>query len=127
MLAQNKLGYKSDTWGELSSTLCLVHCVITPFLFIVQAGAHHSCAASPGWWSAIDYIFLAIALLAVYHSAKNTQLNWMPLALYASWLFLALLIVGEGLHWIHINHAVIYLPAISLIVLHLYNREHSDC
>ena len=126
-LKGNNKFISSDMLGALASSLCLVHCLITPFIFVAQAYAASSCESSPFWWSTIDYIFLVISIIAVRHSAKETTLGWMPAALYGSWALLALFILNERFHLLHLSHMLIYLPAIALIGLHLYNRKYCRC
>lgn len=117
----------SDSWGAIASALCLAHCVLTPFLFIAQAHTHveghHE--SGPVWWGFIDYLFLAISFFAIRHSAKHTNLAWMPAALYTSWALLALYIVCEKYHLLHLSHELVYIPALSLVFLHLYNQRNN--
>lgn len=137
-LSQNK----SDLLGSLASGICLIHCLATPFLFMAhlevghmhdahghEHGHHHG--ASPFWWQMIDVAFLAISFLAVFWSAKNSTKQWMKIALYASWAFLAMVIINEKLALFHWVEEIIYLPTLALIGLHLYNRryccENDDC
>lgn len=117
----------SDTFGALASGLCLLHCVATPLIFLAHAGTHDHHESSPMWWGMIDFLFLAISLVAIRYSAKKTALRWMPFALYVSWGLLAGYILIEKLHLFHLSHALIYFPALSLVFLHLYNRRHCRC
>ena len=48
----------SDSIGALASSLCLVHCVATPFIFVVQSCAASCCASAPAWWS-LESVWLA--------------------------------------------------------------------
>jgi hypothetical protein len=117
---------KSDIVGMLASGLCMIHCLATPLIFVVQVSA--TCyEKGPWWWKMIDYAFLVISIIAIYYSAKKTSLQWMPTALYACWGCLAILIINEGLHLVALPHMLIYLPAFSLIFLHLYNRRYCGC
>jgi hypothetical protein len=116
---------KSDLFGALASSLCMVHCLITPLIFVVQVCTASCCA--PWWWRLIDYIFLVISIATIYYTAKRTSLQWMPKALYISWGVLAFLIFNEGLNWLTIPHVFVYLPAFSLVFLHLYNRKYCRC
>ncbi|MEO1516854.1 MAG: MerC domain-containing protein [Bacteroidota bacterium] len=115
---------QSDVFGAMASGLCLVHCIATPFIFVAQACSTTCCAASPFWWSLIDYLFLFISFLAVYHSAKHSSLKWMPTVLYVSWAALALFIVNERFEFFSMSRVFYYLPAIILVGLHLYNRKY---
>jgi len=122
---------RSDTMGAIASGLCLIHCVATPFLFVAHAGAHgheHGHGhGSPLWWGTIDLLFLAISLLAVWWSSRNSSKQWVKYALYVSWAGLAFLILNEKLGWVHLLEEAIYLPALSLVFLHLYNRRYCQC
>ncbi len=122
----NAIDTKSDLFGAAASALCVVHCIATPFIFLAQS-CSASCASKPLWWSMIDYLFLAISILAIHHSAKQTSLKWMPTALYISWGVLAFLILNERLHLFSVFHQALYLPAFSLVSLHLYNRKYCQC
>ena len=51
----------------------------------------------------------------------------MPYALYVSWGLLAAYIIGEKFHLIHLAHEWMFLPALGLVFLHLYNRRHCNC
>jgi|GEM_PF-3179353 len=47
----------ADFIGAMSSGLCLMHCLATPFLFIAKACTATCCADTPSWWQLIDYLF----------------------------------------------------------------------
>lgn len=124
--SQNYQG-KHDLLGAFASGLCLLHCVATPFLFIVQSCSATCCDNSPVWWQWMDYFFLIISFAAVYHSNKTTSKAWIGIALWISWTILLLVILNEKLGWIHLAEYAIYLPALSLISLHLYNQKYCQC
>ena len=122
MIFTNK---KSDKIGALASILCLIHCIITPFIFIVQSSSVACCSSTtPTWWSYIDYIFLIVSFFAIYYAAKTSTSKWMKPSLWISWLLLVLIIINEKAQWISLNKHLIYIPAIALIVLHLYNNKY---
>jgi hypothetical protein len=114
----------SDTLGAFASGLCLIHCLATPFLFVAQAGVHTHHESSPLWWGMIDIVLLVVSLLAVYWTAKNTYIQWVKIGLIVSWVLLALFILNEKFEGVHIAEAWIYLPAVSLVGLHLYNQRY---
>ncbi|MUU77106.1 MerC domain-containing protein [Winogradskyella endarachnes] len=121
------INQKPDILGTFASSLCLIHCVATPFIFIA-----HSCAAScsttaPIWWKSIDYIFLVISFFAIYWSTKTTSINWIKPMLWLSWLGLVFVILNEKLELIPLAESAIYFPAIALVILHLYNRKYCKC
>ena len=119
------LEQKSDVLGVLSSSLCLVHCLFTPILFVVQS----SCctAATPLWWKSIDYIFLFISFFAVYKSANETSKTWMKYALFFSWTLLCFIIINERLALINIPEESIYVASLLMVSLHIYNSKFCQC
>jgi len=125
------LSSNSDLFGALASAICLIHCLATPFLFVAHAEmhqhAHHYHGTSPIWWNVIDIIFLFISLGAVYWSVKSSSKTWVNAVLYCSWLFLAFLILNEKFEGFHLPEALIYFPAFSLIIFHLYNKKYCQC
>ena len=93
----------SDGLGALASTLCLIHCLITPFIFVVQSCAASCCASAPGWWLLFDYFFLTISFYAIFKSTKTTQSNFIKYSLWSFWFLLFCLIVNESFEVILIN------------------------
>ena len=118
---------KTDSIGAISSTLCLIHCVATPFLFITQSSLLTYANEIPNWWKFIDYFFLIISFLAVYRSVQTTASNFIKPALWFSWFFLFVVIINEKIAWFSFSEELIYIPAFSLIALHLYNRKYCQC
>ena len=110
------LKQKSDTIGALSSSLCLIHCVFTPFLFVLQS--HSSCCSvsTPLWWKSIDYIFLAISFFAVYKSGKETSKTWVKHGFYICWLLLFFIVINERVRWLALSNYAIYIPSLSLVL-----------
>lgn len=123
-----RLATKSDVIGSTASFLCLIHCIATPFLFVAQAEILGHGESHPMWWGLLDVVFLVISYFAVWWSGQTTTRSWIRKALWISWILLAIIVMNEKLAVVELPEAVIYLPAISLIVLHLYNRKYcSQC
>ena len=119
---------KSDVLGSAASALCVAHCLATPFLFVAQScSATACCESGPTWWSAIDYVFIAVTFFAVFFSARNTSKPWMKCALYSSWGVLTLLILNEKAPVVPLPEILKYISAFSLVGLHLYNRKYCQC
>ena len=117
----------SDSIGALASTLCLIHCLATPFIFVVQSCAASCCASAPAWWICFDYFFLAISFLAIFKSTKTPQSNFMKYSLWSFWFLLFCLIVNESIEVLLINKNVLYFIAITLSSLHIYNLKYCQC
>lgn len=118
---------RSDLFGSMASTLCMLHCIATPFVFIAQT-AHASCGSlGPWWWHALDFIFLLIGFFAIRRSQQTSSLTWIAKAMYVSWSILTLLILNNKMALLPITGWLIYLPACSLVALHLYNMKYCKC
>lgn len=118
---------KGDYLGAVAGFLCLVHCVATPFLFIVKSCASTCCTDTPVWWQLIDYLFLIVSFFAIYQSTKTTQKSWVKVGLWVSWTILGLIILNEQFQVIYLAKEIIYIPSILIVVLHLYNLKYCQC
>jgi len=118
---------KSDILGVIASTLCLIHCIATPFIFIVQASSVTYHNVTPIWWKSLDYFFLVISFFAVYRSTQTTSNNWIKPSLWLSWAVLFIIIINEKLEWLPLGETVIYIPTFALILLHFYNKKYCQC
>ncbi|WP_408031763.1 MerC domain-containing protein [Tenacibaculum xiamenense] len=119
-----KLTIDSNNIGIISSSLCFVHCLATPFIFIAKTCTVTCCESSPIWWRLIDLLFLLISFYAVYSASKITNKIWIKIALYLTWIVLLAIILNEYLHFIPLFEEAIYFPSILLIGLHFHNKKH---
>jgi len=124
MLNTNYLNIKSDIIGIAASTLCFLHCLATPLLFVNHITVSSIESIYPLWWGTLDMIFLLISFFAVYWSTLNTSKTWIKYAFWFSWLLLSLIIMVEKLELWHLSEMAIYPPTIGLIMLHFYNRRY---
>ncbi|MEH0157382.1 MerC domain-containing protein [Limibacter armeniacum] len=118
---------KSDHIGIMSSAVCLLHCVATPFLFAVKSCSMHGCQQSPVWWVWTDVFFLVLSFMAVVKSVQTSPLKWVSTGLLFSWLILAFLVIQEYTLEIELPFYLIYVPALTLITLHFYNLQQCRC
>jgi len=116
--------HKADLLGSAASTMCLLHCIATPFIFLVQANNMSCGKVGPWWWQALDFLFLFIGFIAIYRSNQTTSLERMPKLMYGSWFVLSLFVVNSKESLFTLPIAILYLPAIALVGLHLYNLNH---
>lgn len=119
--------YKPDIIGAITSSLCIIHCLATPILFIAQVGTADDHHASPFWWSNIDYVLLTISFFAVRKSSELTASNFMKPALWITWGILFLLVLNEKLELFHLAETITYIFAFTLSSLHLYNFKYCLC
>lgn len=122
-----QLSAKSDIIGAAASSLCLVHCIATPFLFVVHAGVVSAGEVRPSWWGLLDFVFLTISLFAIIWTNKTTTKQWVGKALWISWLLLAFVVLNEKFSLFPLMEEVVYIPTTGLIFFHLYNRKYCRC
>ncbi|GMN05339.1 hypothetical protein MTsPCn5_07270 [Croceitalea sp. MTPC5] len=113
--------------GALASGLCLIHYITTPFLFVAQAGLSIHYDSHPQWWDFLDILFFVVSLVAVWWSGKTSSKPQVRLALWISWILLATVILNEKFSFFSLLEEAIYVPSVSLIFLHLYNRKYCKC
>ena len=119
---------KSDLIGALSSGLCMIHCIATPFFFIASVCGSSSCSIStPLWWRFLDYIFLFVSSIAIYQSTKTTNSNLIRYYLWLSWLALAFTIINGQVELLLLSEYIKFVPAFILIGLHGYNYKFCRC
>ena len=84
----------SDYIGAIAGVLCIIHCIITPLLFIINA----ELATTQTLFALqfIGYIFLIISFFAVYRSALNTTNNKVKFLFFLIWGCLLFLILIES-------------------------------
>lgn len=118
---------KTDYIGAIAGSLCLLHCAITPFIFIAKACTVTCCDASPFWWQILDFVFLIISFFAIYRTTRLSSKNWLKITFWANWFILLSMLMNEQLGYIQLNEKFIYLPAILIVLLHLYNLKYCQC
>lgn len=118
---------RPDAIGAVTSLLCIVHCVVTPFVFLAQSCTIDTCETSPFWWSSLDYLFLIMSLLSIYHSTQTTSNKLMKPILWSNWSLLFLLITNEKLELFWLPEAITYIAAFILAVVHIYNLKYCQC
>ncbi|WP_236974613.1 MerC domain-containing protein [Membranihabitans maritimus] len=113
----------SDILGASSSALCILHCLISPLIFvlapIVDSGhSNHLHISGGGFWGFLDLIFLILGLIAVqFTSVRNTIIKKI---LWGAWLILAL---GLGMDKMGevLGHFLMYTGSAGLVVTHIIN------
>ena len=119
--------YKADSIGSIASILCLIHCVVTPFIFITQACAISCCIKTPIWWQSIDYIFILISFFAILRSTKTSSNKIIKISLWITWILFFISIINKTIQLFVVNNNFIYATALLLALLHLYNLKYCQC
>ncbi|KAA2218680.1 MerC domain-containing protein [Maribacter flavus] len=103
-----------DLIGIYSATLCLMHCLLAPFLLVLPIGRFHH--------PLIDGIFLTIGILPVVKIIKNKVPVFLKILVLCSFLLIALAIFIEAVY--HIESSLIYFGATGLIISHFINYKY---
>ena len=122
-----QLQRKSDLLGAAASGLCMIHCMATPLIFISKACTATCCASAPLWWQLVDYLFLVISLVAIYYASKNSTNTYVKVGLYTSWVLLLGTILCERFLLGVVPASVVYIPALFIVILHIYNHKYCKC
>ena len=71
MSLMKSITINSDHVGVTASSLCMLHCFFTPLLFVSQATSIVFTQEIHFLWQSLNYVFLLISILAIYHTVKN--------------------------------------------------------
>ena len=115
----------SDYLGAVAGILCIIHCIITPLLFVINAELATKSTLLA--LQVIGYLFLIISFFAVYKSAVNTTNNVVKVLFFVLWSFLLLLILNESFGVFKIAETFTFISAFSLSALHIYNLKYCQC
>ena len=118
---------KPDAIGSIVGTLCIIHCLATPFIFITQACTISCCGDAPFWWHSIDYIFILISFFAIYKATQTSSNQSIKKLLWITWIIFLLLIINKTTSFLYINTNLTYGIGCLLAVLHLYNLKYCQC
>jgi hypothetical protein len=108
------MNFKSDWLGIVSASLCVVHCLFTPFLIFI--------ATNFSWWHEVSYLFLIISFFAAYEASKDTESKVALGIIWSSFFLLTVCILFED--EFHILHKISYLASLGLIIGHIYNLRY---
>ena len=118
----------SDKMGIISSLLCLLHCAITPFLFISQPTILNSYTILPEiWWRLASLLIIPVSLYAVYRSNKNTTNKSLGVAMWLCSFILLSTIINEAFEIFSLKEYFSYGASITLGFLHVYNLKYCTC
>ena len=121
------ISLKPDIFGAVASTLCVAHCLLTPFLFLSNGLIYTELDKTPFLWNNLDFIFILISFLAIYRSSQTTSKPFMKYALWISWICLFSFILNEKIFLLSIPGYLTYVAALSLASFHIYNLKFCQC
>lgn len=105
----------SDVLGIISSVICFLHCLMLPLFWVWYS------SYSLESWHLVDYIFVALAGIAVYYSAKHAAHAILRKGLWISFATFAVpLLFHEFLIY---AHYVSLGGSMALILCHTVNLK----
>jgi len=117
----------SDNLGILSSSLCLIHCFITPFIYMSFTSLFNQNDFLYSSWKGINIIFIVFSLIAVNRSTKKTTSKIIKPIFWFSWCFLFFVLFNEEVKFIELPELVSYISALNLAGIHVYNLKFCGC
>ena len=117
---------RSDLFGAVISSLCAVHCTITPLFFVVKPVLETSGARNIGsleFWKYLDFVFLVLSVLAVWYSSRHTNYQRIKWILWISWIFFATGLLLEQIDFF-LGLWLMYIGSIALIITHIRNYRY---
>ena len=114
-MAKKSLFLSSDWLGMASASLCMIHCLLTPFLVLG--------ASQIAWWHDITGLFLVLSAVAVWLSTRQGTHTGIKTLIWVSFALLALCVIGEA-YW-EPFHEISYLASLGLVIGHLWNHARS--
>jgi hypothetical protein len=78
-------------------------------------------------WQSLNFLFLAISFIAIYHSVQNSSNSYVKILFFLNWLILSALILIELFEILSIAEFYTYIAATSLSILHIYNLNYCRC
>ena len=75
----------------------------------------------------VRLLFLIVSFVAVRYSTISTNSRLTEIGLWVSWVGLLIFILNAKFLWFNISPNAKFIPAFTLIGLHLYNRMYCQC
>ena len=111
---------KADYIGITGSVLCLIHCLAAPVV-VMTSNLLRDDTLRTGFLS-LDYVFIAINIVAVYFAARQHTSSAIRTAL---WSFLFLFTLGLLLENVNpLFEYIAYAASTGLAISHLINLRH---
>jgi hypothetical protein len=111
------ISQKSDWVGILSSAGCILHCLAMPVVVYASGAALHG--KHTEW---LDYLFVAVAAIAVVYSVRQAHTRAVKFLLIGAWLVFS---VGIVLQPAFAPASLLaYAGSVGLIAGHAINLRH---
>ena len=117
----------SDNIGILSSTLCFIHCLATPIIYITYTGLFNQIEYLSLSGKGINLVFVIFSLIAVNRSTKKTTSKIIKPIFWISWSLLFFVLLNEEVKFFELPELVSYVSALNLAGVHIYNLKFCGC
>jgi hypothetical protein len=104
----------SDYIGIASASLCVVHCVITPFLILFFTNTV--------WWEKFSYFFLLLSFISAFQATEHSKNRKILSLIWCSFALLAIGIIFED--DFPKLEIISYLASLCLIIGHILNIRY---
>lgn len=106
---------KANILGLCISTLCIIHCILTPIaISLISIKFSHIYA-----W--LDIIFVVLAFIVVWYVAPKTHKRWIKFLLWGGVVIFSIgLILESFLH----THSLLYAGSGMLVFAHISHFFH---
>lgn len=105
---------RMDFLGIASASLCVIHCLATPFLIVLVSKYE--------WWENLTFIFLAISFFAVYQATKSRPPAYILAIIWIGFFALSTGILLEE-SWQY-GEMLGYAASLILVLGHVLNIRH---
>ncbi len=107
---------KSDIVGIIASSVCIIHCMLTPLIAIIFS------EVIKDKYELLNYLFLLISLVSVVLSVKSSKHPFIKGLLIYFWIQLSVSLFFEDKNIIF--SILMYFSAIGLIGIHVLNIKY---
>lgn len=104
----------SNYVGIVSATLCVVHCILTPFLVVLVSKYE--------WWGNLTFVFLTIGLGAVIAATRDKPPAHILILIWGGYFLLTLFVILEG-YW-SLAEPLSYVASLILVMGHILNIRY---
>ncbi|SOE23084.1 MerC mercury resistance protein [Spirosomataceae bacterium TFI 002] len=104
----------SNYLGIASATLCVVHCILTPFLIVLVIKYE--------WWANLSYLFLLVSFTAAWEATKSKPPRHIFLLVWIGFAILSFCIILEDTF--EFAELLSYFASLVLVLGHILNIKH---
>ncbi len=112
------LKHTGDKIGIVGSVLCLIHCLIAPFIALTGTALAGHWHGGHGLWN-LDYIFVIVNGFAVYYATRQVAVKYVKWLLWFAFTVFSVSLLLES--EMEVFHWISYAGSFLLIAGHILN------